>query len=109
MNKVFILGNLGADPETRAIQGGSLTNFSVATSYQHGDREQTEWHRVVTFGKLADLCAKYLHKGSKVFVEGHLQTRSWDDNGVKRYSTEVVAGRVEFLDSKKSDDGEIPF
>ena len=119
MNKVFILGHLGSDPETRQIQGGSLTNFSIATTEHYSDKERTEWHRIVAFGKTAELCAQYLHKGSQVMVEGKIQTRSWEDkDGTKRYSTEIVANHVTFLDKKKQataaaatqdDDDEIPF
>lgn len=104
VNKVIILGNLGKDPELKYTQGGSaVTTFSVATSEKYKDRngeqrEKTEWHTVVAWGKTAELCAEYLKKGSKAFVEGKLQTRSWEDkSGAKRYSTEVVALTVQFL------------
>ncbi len=104
VNKVILLGNLGADPETRYGQSGSaITNFRLATNERFTDRsgqaqERTEWHRVVTFGKLAEICRDYLAKGRTVYVEGRIQTRSWDDKeGQKRYSTEIVAQTVQFL------------
>lgn len=123
MNKALILGRLGSDPESREVKGGMLTNFSVATSERWGSKddgtakEHTEWHRIVAFGKLAEICTKYLVKGSQVLVEGKIQTRSWDDkDGVKRYSTEIVAASVQFVGDKKTqddkpqdDDDGIPF
>ena len=102
VNKVILIGNLGRDPETRTMQnGGKLCNMSVATSERWRDRnsgemqERTEWHRVVVFDeKLADVCEKYLRKGSKVFLEGQLQTRKWtDQSGQDKYTTEVVLQR----------------
>ena len=99
VNKVILLGNLGKDPDIRATQAGSrLASFSIATStkYRNKDTQQledkTEWHRVVVFNdKLADICEKYLRKGSKIYIEGQLQTRKWtDNNGVDKYTTEVV-------------------
>lgn len=107
VNKVILIGRLGRDPEARATaSGSSVTNMSLATNErwtdQQGQRqERTEWHRVVTFGRNAENCAKYLRKGSQVFVEGRLQTRDWEDrDGNKRYTTEVVAQAVRFLDSE---------
>jgi single-strand DNA-binding protein len=104
VNKVIIVGNLGKDPDLRHTpQGQAVCNFSVATSETWNDKtgqkqERTEWHRVVVWGKLGELCAKYLSKGRQVYVEGKLQTRQWDDaNGQKRYTTEVVANTVQFL------------
>ncbi len=107
VNKVIIVGNLGADPEVRTTQGGqSVASLSIATSESYQDRdgnrqERTEWHRVVLWGRLAELAQQYLSKGRKVYVEGRLQTRSWDDpqSGEKKYSTEVVARELVFLDS----------
>jgi single-strand DNA-binding protein len=102
INKVILVGNLGKDPEVRSAQDGSkVVNFSVATSEYWKDKtsgerkERTEWHRVVVFNQnLADVCEKYLHKGSKVYVEGQLQTRRWQDqSGVERFTTEVVLSR----------------
>lgn len=98
INKVILVGNLGQDPEVRYTPGGAaITNISIATSDSWKDKnsgqmqEKTEWHRVVFFGKLAEIAGEYLHKGSQVYVEGKLQTRKWQDKqGQDRYSTEVV-------------------
>jgi single-strand DNA-binding protein len=104
VNKVIIIGNLGADPTVRYTAGGApVANFNVATSERFnnkaGEREErTEWHRVVAFGKLAEICEKYLKKGKQVYVEGRLQTRSWDDpSGQKKYMTEIVANNMQML------------
>jgi single-strand DNA-binding protein len=104
VNKVIIVGRLGADPEVKTVSGGNtVARLSVATSENWTDRdgqkqERTEWHRVVVWGKLADLCGKYLSKGRQVYLEGRLQTRSWEDQqGQKKYTTEVVAQTVQFL------------
>jgi single-strand DNA-binding protein len=106
INKVIIVGNLGKDPELRHTpQGQAVCNFSIATSESWNDKagqkqERTEWHRVVVWGKLGELCSKYLQKGRQVYLEGKLQTRAWDDkDGQKRYTTEVVANTVQFLGS----------
>ena len=113
VNKVILLGNLGKDPDIRATTAGSrLASFSIATStkYRNKDTQQledkTEWHRVVVFNdKLADICEKYLRKGSKIYIEGQLQTRKWtDNNGVDKYTTEVVipnySGVLTMLDTR---------
>jgi single-strand DNA-binding protein len=103
INKVIIVGRLGNDPEMKAVgQGATVTRLSVATSESWTDKngqkqERTEWHRVTVWGKLAELCGKYLAKGKQVYVEGKLQTRSWEDNGVKKYATDIVASTVQFL------------
>jgi single-strand DNA-binding protein len=104
VNKVIIVGRLGKDPEVRTIgNGGTVAQLTVATSENWVDKEghkqeRTEWHRVVAWGKLADICGKHLSKGRQVYVEGRLQTRSWEDQqGVKKYSTEIVASTVQFL------------
>lgn len=104
VNKVMIVGRLGADPEMKTLSSGqTVTNFNVATGENWVDRdgqkqERTEWHRIVVWGKLAEICAQHLAKGRQVFVEGKLQTRSWEDQqGQKRYATEVVAANVQFL------------
>lgn len=105
VNKAIIVGNLGRDPEMRTTQSGSqIATFSVATSRQYNDRdgqrqEETEWHRIVAFGRLAEICGQYLHKGKQVYIEGRLQTRSWDDKetGQKRYMTEIVAQEMQML------------
>lgn len=104
INKVIIVGNLGKDPEVRHTPSGqAVANFSIATSESWNDKdgqkqERTEWHRIVVWGKLAELCGKYLSKGRQCYLEGKLQTRAWDDkDGNKRYTTEVVANTVQFL------------
>jgi single-strand DNA-binding protein len=107
VNKVILIGNLGADPEVKYTQEGvPVANFSLATSETWNNREgtrqeRTEWHRVVVWRKLAEIAGKYLRKGGKVYIEGKLQTRSWDDqSGQKRYMTEVVANELQMLDSR---------
>lgn len=112
INKVILIGNLGDDPEVRSLpSGGSVANVSVATSDSWKDKntgeqkERTEWHRVVFFGKLADIVSQYLKKGSKVYVEGALRTRKWqDNNGQDRYTTEIIVdgfdGKMQMLDGK---------
>lgn len=104
VNKVIILGRLGQDPELKYTPGGmAVCNFTLATSESWADKagqkqERTEWHRVVVWGKLAELCNQYLSKGRQAFVEGSLQTRSWDDkSGQKRYTTEINAKTVQFI------------
>jgi single-strand DNA-binding protein len=110
VNKVILVGNLGNEPETRYMpSGGAVTNISVATSEQWKDKqtgqpqERTEWHRVVFFNRLAEIAGEYLHKGSKVYVEGSLRTRKWQDqSGQDRYTTEIVASEMQMLDSRGS-------
>jgi single-strand DNA-binding protein len=109
INKVLLIGHVGRDPEVKYTPGGmAIANFSVATTEAYKDKsgnpqERTEWHRIVTFGRTAEVMGEYLKKGQQVFVEGRLQTRSWDDDkGQKRYITEIVALSVQFL-GKKSD------
>ncbi len=105
VNKVILLGRLGQDPELKHTpSGAAVCNFSLATSETWNDKssgqkqERTEWHRVVVWGKLAELCNQYLAKGRQAFVEGRLQTRSWDDkDGNKRYTTEINATTVQFI------------
>ncbi|MDE0119110.1 MAG: single-stranded DNA-binding protein [Bdellovibrionales bacterium] len=104
VNRVTLVGNLGADPEVRKTANQqTVTQFNLATSEswmnKDGERqEKTEWHRIVVWGKLAETCAKYLTKGRQVFIEGRLQTRSWEtEQGQKRFTTEIVAGQVLFL------------
>ncbi len=107
INKVILIGNLGRDPETRYAQNGSaVTNFSVATSESWRDRssgeqqERTEWHNVVCFARLAEIAGEYLRKGSKVYIEGSLRTTSWEQDGQKRYRTEIMARELQMLDSR---------
>lgn len=105
INKVILIGNLGADPEVRFTPSGqAVANFRIATSESWTDKgsgqkqERTEWHRIVVWGKLAELCGEYLKKGRQCYVEGRLQTREWTDKeGKKNYTTEVVAQTVQFL------------
>ncbi len=104
VNKVILIGNLGADPEVRFTPGGqAVANFRIATSDTWTDKngqkqERTEWHRIVVWGKLAELCGEYLKKGRQCYVEGRLQTREWTDKeNRKNYTTEVVANSVTFL------------
>jgi single-strand DNA-binding protein len=111
LNKVMLIGNLGKDPEIRATQSGtSVVTFNVATTERWKNKdgqmqEATEWHRVVAWQKLAEICGTYLHKGSKVYIEGKLQTRKWQDqNGNDKYTTEIIAKDMKMLDSKGSGD-----
>jgi single-strand DNA-binding protein len=105
INKVIIVGNLGVDPETRYMpSGGAVTNLRVATSESWKDKntgeqqERTEWHRVAMFGRLAEIAAEYLRKGSQVYLEGSLRTRKWQDKeGNDRYSTEIIANEMQML------------
>jgi single-strand DNA-binding protein len=108
VNKVILIGNLGQDPEVRYMpNGNAVANVTVATSESWKDKntgetqERTEWHRVVFFRRLAEIVGEYLKKGSKVYVEGRLQTRKWQDqNGQDRYTTEIVADQMQMLDSR---------
>jgi single-strand DNA-binding protein len=108
INKVIIVGNLGKDPEVTYVpSGAAVAKFSVATSETWKDKtsgekkERTEWHRIVAWDKLGEICGKYLSKGRQVYVEGKLQTHSYDDKeGVKRYVTEIIAQEVQFLGGK---------
>ncbi len=104
VNKVILLGNLGADPELRYTNSGTaVANFRIATNERWTDRngesqERTEWHNIVAWAKLGEICGKYLKKGKPVFIEGRLQTRSWEDqSGNKRYTTEIVAQTMQML------------
>lgn len=113
LNKVMLIGRLGKDPEIRYTQSGNaVAHFSIATSDswndQQGQRqERTEWHNIVAWNKLADLAQNYLKQGSQIYLEGRLQTSSWDDQqtGQKRYKTEINARTIQFLDSRPSDGG----
>ena len=109
INKVILLGNLGADPETKHLPSGvAVTNLSVATSESWKDKQtgeqkdRTEWHRVSLFGKLAEIASQYLHKGSQVYIEGKNRTRKWQDKeGNDRYTTEVIADEMQMLGGKR--------
>jgi single-strand DNA-binding protein len=112
VNKVILIGNLGRDPETRYMpDGGAVTNVSIATTDVWKDKqgekqERTEWHRVAFFGKLAEIAGEYLKKGSQVYVEGRLQTRKWQDKeGQDKYTTEIVADRMQMLGSRQGQGG----
>ncbi|NTX06070.1 single-stranded DNA-binding protein [Myxococcus sp. CA040A] len=112
VNKVILIGNLGADPEVRFTPGGqAVANFRIATSESWQDKngqkqERTEWHRIVVWGKLAELCGEYLKKGRQCYVEGRLQTREWmDKENRKNYTTEVVANAVTFLGGRDAGEG----
>ena len=126
VNKVILIGRLGADPEVRYMSSGSANvNFNIATNYIYKDsdgekHEKVEWHRIVAWGKLAEVMGEWLKKGSRVYIEGRLQTRSYEDSqGVKKWITEVVAGSLEMLGKKEQsetpeeapvdDDGDLPF
>ncbi len=104
INKAILVGRLGKDPEIKYTPNGTaVTNFTIATSENYKDKEgqkqeRTEWHRIVAFGKLAEICGEYLAKGKQVYIEGRIQTRSWDDkDGNKRYMTEIVANTMQML------------
>ena len=120
VNKVILIGNLGNEPDVRYMQSGdAMATISVATSESWKDKntgetqERTEWHRVVFFGKLAEIVKQYLHKGSKVYIEGQLRTRKWQDKeGQDRYTTEVyvgVGGTMQMLDSRPGGGSSVPY
>lgn len=111
INKVFVLGNLGRDPETRYIPSGdAVTNFSIATTRQWKDKdgerkEETEWHRITCFGRAAEVAGEYLKKGSQCHVEGRLKTRKWaDKDGNDRYTTEIICEQLTLLTKKRDGD-----
>ena len=112
INKVILIGRLGRDPEVRYTPDGTaIANFSIATSEEWKDKatgekkERTEWHRIVAFRRLGEICGEYLSKGRQVYIEGRLQTRDWQDkDGVKRYTTEIVASQMQMLGSRESYD-----
>ena len=115
INKVILIGNVGGDPETRYLpNGNAVTNLTLATSDSWRDKqtgqmqERTEWHRISFFGKIAEIAGQYLRKGSKVYIEGRLQTREWEKDGVKRYTTEIIVdmgGSMQMLDSRGDNEG----
>jgi single-strand DNA-binding protein len=108
VNKAILVGNLGSDPEVRYTPDGTaVVNFNIATSREWNDKatgekkKQTEWHRIVAFRRIAEICGEYLSKGSQVYIEGHLQTRDWQDKeGNKRYTTEIVVNQMQMLGSR---------
>jgi single-strand DNA-binding protein len=112
VNKVILVGNVGRDPEIRYTQGGTpVANFSLATTDRFKNRsgeneERTEWHRIVAWGRLAEICSEYLQKGKQVYIEGRLQTRDWEDKeGNKRYTTEIVAQVMQMLGRRGEGEG----
>ena len=115
VNKVQLIGRLGKDPEVRFLPDGTqTTGFSLATDESYKDKlgqrvQKTEWHRIVTFGKLAEICGQYLQKGKLVFLEGRIQTRSWEDKeGAKHSTTEILARDMKMLESKGNGNGSQP-
>lgn len=110
LNKVLLIGNLGRDPETRHMpSGGAVCNFSIATTDRWTDKdgqgqEKTEWHNITAYNKLAEICGQYLKKGSSIYVEGKLQTRQWEKDGVTRYTTEVIVSAMQMLGGKRQED-----
>lgn len=116
VNKVILIGNLGADPEIRYLpQGGSVANIAVATSESWTDKvsgekkELTDWHRVVFYNRLAEIVGEYARKGSKVYIEGKLRTRKWQgQDGIERYTTEIIGDELQLLDRKQDDDAPNP-
>jgi len=126
MNKAILIGNLGRDPEISYTPGGTaVAKFNIATSEKWKDKntgemqERTEWHRITAFGRLAEICEKYLSKGRQVCIEGRIQTSSWEKDGIKRYTTGIIASTMKMLGAKNSkdpgpsyqetEDDEIPF
>ena len=116
INKVILIGRLGSDPEIRYTPSGvAVANFSVATSEEWKDKdsgekkERTEWHRIVAWRRLGEICGEYLSKGKQVYVEGRIQTRSWEDkDGNKKYTTEIIANDIQFLGSRDVSDRSKP-
>ena len=107
INKAILIGNLGRDPEIRYTQDGrAVASFSIATTDKWKDkatgenREKTEWHRIVAFGRLGEICGEYLSKGKQVYIEGKLRTRSWEKDGITRYTTEIEANQMQMLGSR---------
>ncbi|MEW5737196.1 MAG: single-stranded DNA-binding protein [Thermodesulfobacteriota bacterium] len=107
VNKAILIGRLGKDPEARVTTSGvSVVNFTMATSERVKGEEKTEWHRIVAFGKLADICNQYLTKGKLVYIEGRIQTREWEDKeGIKRQTTEIVANEMRMLGPRSEQGG----
>lgn len=113
VNKVILIGNLGSDPESRMAGETPVCNFTIATneSWKGKDgqkQDRTEWHRIVVWGKLGENCQKYLAKGRPVYIEGKLQTRSWEKDNVKHYTTEIIAREVKFLGSGQGENSDRP-
>lgn len=106
VNKAILIGNLGKDPEMRQAASGPVVNFSLATSEKVKDIEKVEWHRIVAFGKLAEICDQYLKKGAQIYVEGRIQYQQWEDreSGLKRYATNIVASYMRILGGGRKND-----
>lgn len=110
INKAILIGNLGQDPELKYLPSGdAVCNFSIATTETWKDRDgnqqdKTEWHNIVAFRRLAEICGEYLKKGKQVYIEGRIQTRSWEQDGVKRYSTEIVADQMKMLGTRRDEE-----
>ncbi len=116
VNEVRLIGRLGKAPELKWTPNGvAVVNFSMATSEEWKDkdtgekREKTEWHRIVAWRKLAEICGEYLKKGSLVWIGGKLETRSWEQDGVKRYTTEIIADKMQMLEEQGLDPDDIPY
>ena len=114
INKVTLIGTLGRDPEVRYMpNGNAVANISLATDESYNDKatgqkvEQTEWHRLTVYGRLAEICQQYLKKGSRAYFEGKLRTREWEKDGIKRYTTEIICNEMMMLDSRQSNDGQM--
>lgn len=106
VNKVILVGHVGDAPDIRSTEKTVVTSFSVATSISYkkdgAPVTETEWHKVVAYGRLAEICGEYVHKGSKVYIEGRLKTRKWQDKqGIERYTTEIIASDMQLLDKKE--------
>lgn len=118
LNRIQIIGHVGKDPEIKFLpNGNTVANFSVATTEKKNDEERTEWHNLVVFGKLAEICQDYVRKGSLVYVEGSLRTNKWEKDGKQYSRTEIIVNNIQFLDRKakdgqknnRPDDEDIPF
>ena len=114
VNKVTLIGTLGRDPEVRYMPNGTaVANISLATDESYNDKatgqkvEQTEWHRLTVYGRMAEICQQYLKKGSKAYFEGKLRTREWEKDGIKRYTTEIICNDMMMLDARQSGDGQM--
>ncbi len=100
VNKAILVGNLGKDPEFKETENSSICKFPLATSERYNDEDRTEWHNVILWGKLAEIASKHLVKGSQVYIEGKIQTRSYESDGVKKYTTEIVGRELKFIGKK---------
>jgi single-strand DNA-binding protein len=116
MNRAILIGNLGGDPEITHTNGGTtIAKFSMATTESRTDKKSgikqkyTEWHRVIVFGRLAEICGEYLYKGKQVCIEGRIQTNSWEKDGITRYSTEIIASNMEMLGGKRPEHSPGPY